>query len=59
MNNNAPQVAGPTQAVIFGSREVRETVPDGGMKLGAVPSHNTLAEILASTVALGDSQVGV
>lgn len=47
-----------TTTVLYESREARDTALKSGMEQGVAASCNRLAEVLASTLTRGDSQVG-
>jgi hypothetical protein len=58
-NAGTPQIAKPTDTAVFQWPDTpRDTVPHAGMKGGA-ENYATLAEVVASTVALGDAQLGI
>ena len=59
-NTGTPQIAKPADTAVFqGPDAPLDTVPYAGMKGVATEGYPTLAELLASTVALGDAQVGI
>jgi uncharacterized protein YndB with AHSA1/START domain len=47
-----------TQTVLYESREARDAVLKSGMEQGVARSYDRLAELVASTLAQGDSQAG-
>jgi hypothetical protein len=59
-NAGTPQIAQPASPAVFQLPDPpRDTVPYAATKGAATKPFPTLAEVLASTVALGDAELGI